>query len=191
MNPRLVARRGVVTAVLAACTAALWLSCTLASAAEEPSRAKNDASARKPSPLVGTWKLVSIDERDTDGKRVTPLDYGPAPIGILMYDASGHMSAQAVRRDRPHVDTEDVHRIPPEQAKQALVGFNGYFGTYDVDQRAGIVVHHVEGAMLPNWEGKDQRRRFTLSGDTLTLEPPPFLAAGQQHTRRLTWQRIQ
>lgn len=142
------------------------------------------------SKLVGTWKLVSIEERDAKGKLVTPLDYGLEPVGILMYDSTGHMSAQAMRRGRAPLDTEDVHRLPPEQAKTALTGYNGYFGTYSVDERAGVVIHHVEGSLLPNWEGKDQRRRFTLSGDRLILEPPEFQAAGEKHTRRLTWQRV-
>jgi hypothetical protein len=178
--------------VFAVIAAVLCLACAVAVAAEKASPpAKTAAAGRKPSPLVGTWKLVSIEERNADGKLVTPLDYGPAPLGLLMYDAGGHMSAQAVRRDRPRLESDDVHRVPPEQAKQAFVGFNGYFGTYDVDERAGVVVHHVEGALLPNWEGKDQRRRFTLSGNKLILEPPSFQADGQQRTRRLTWQRVQ
>jgi hypothetical protein len=144
-----------------------------------------------PSVLVGTWKLVSIEERDASGKLVTPLDYGSNPVGILMYDATGHMSAHAMRRGRPRLGSDDVHRAAPEQAKAAFVGYNGYFGTYTVDQRAGLVIHHVEGSLIPDWEGGDQRRRFTLSGDKLILEPPEFQAAGQQRTRRLTWQRLQ
>jgi hypothetical protein len=107
-------------------------------------------SPTKSSKLVGTWKLVSIEERDSKGKLVTPLDYGPEPVGILMYDAAGHMSAQAMRRGRAPLDTEDVHRVLPEQAKTAFTGYNGYFGTYTVDERAGIVIHHVEGSLLPN-----------------------------------------
>jgi hypothetical protein len=59
-----------------------------------------------------------------------------------------------------------------------------------VDERAGVVVHHVEGSLIPNWEGTDQQRRFTISGDKLVLEPPAFQAEGQQRTRRLTWQRV-
>ncbi len=45
---------------------------------------------------------MSIDERNAQGERVVPMDYGPEPIGLLMYDATGHMSAQAMRRARPH-----------------------------------------------------------------------------------------
>ena len=31
--------------------------------------------------LIGTWALVSIEERNAKGEHVTPLDYGPEPIG--------------------------------------------------------------------------------------------------------------
>lgn len=160
--------------------ASLFLAAAAARSAEKPASKK----------LVGTWKLVSIEERRADGQRVVPLDYGPEPVGILMYDASGHMSAHAVRRGRARLPSDDVHLATPEQAKAAMVGYNGYFGRYSVDEKAGIVIHHVEGGLIPNWEGGDQPRRFTLVGDKLILEPPEIQAAGEKRTRRLTWQRV-
>jgi len=140
--------------------------------------------------LVGAWRLVSIEERDAEGKLVVPLDYGAEPIGMLIYTATGQMSAQAMRRGRTPLPSDDVHLAPPEQAKEALVSYNAYFGTFEVRPREGLVIHHVEGSMIPNWIGGEQRRHFTLNGDRLILEPPPIQAAGHQHTRRLTWERI-
>ena len=160
------------------------LAAALARAEEKPPAGPGSGK------LVGTWKLVSVEERDADGRIVTSLDYGPEPIGMIMYDAGGHMSVHAMRRGRPRLASDDVHLATPEQAKAAFVGYGAYFGTYEVDERAGLVIHHVEGALLPNWEGSNQRRRFTLAGDKLTLEPPEFKAAGQQRTRRLTWERM-
>ena len=124
------------------------------------------------SKLVGTWKLVSIEERNAEGRLVTPLDYGPEPIGMLMYDAAGHMSVHAMRQGRRKLASDDVHLAAPDQAKAAFVGYGAYFGTYTVDERAGLVIHHVQGSLIPNWEGSEQRRRFTISGDKLILEPP-------------------
>lgn len=146
----------------------------------------DDAPAR----LVGAWRLVSIEERDADGRLVTPLDYGPEPIGLLIYTATGQMSAQAMRRGRAHLPSDDVHLAPAEQAKAALVGYNAYFGRYEVRPQESLVIHHVEGSMIPNWEGGQQPRRFTLTGDRLILEPPTIQAAGQKRTRRLTWERV-
>ncbi len=141
--------------------------------------------------LVGTWKLVSIEGRGASGKLVVPMDFGAEAVGILTYDATGHMAAQAGRRGRLRLDTEDVHRVSPEQAKAAFAGYAAYFGTYEVNEREGVVIHHVEGSILPNMEGGDQRRKFTLQGDKLILEPPAFLANGEKRARRLTWQRVQ
>jgi hypothetical protein len=156
-------------------------------AIDRHSQAADDSTAAK---LVGAWRLISIEERDAEGRRVTPLDYGPEPIGLLIYTATGQMSAQAMRRGRPHLPSDDVHLAPAEQAKAALVGYNAYFGRYEVRAAEGLIIHHVEGSMIPNWEGGEQPRRFTLHGDRLTLEPPPIQAAGHRHTRRLTWQRV-
>ena len=154
------------------------------------------AFSAEPSPsaasrLVGTWKLVSIEERDASGKLVEPLDFGSEPAGMLTYDASGHMAAQAMRRGRPRLASEDVHRATPAEAKTAFVGYAAYFGTYEVRGSEGLVIHHVEASLLPNWEGGEQRRKFTLSGDKLILEPPPFKANGDKRSRRLMWQRVQ
>jgi hypothetical protein len=173
---------------------AIGLTGSTARPAEQPERrpTASAASAKSPdlSKLVGTWKLVAIEERNAQGELVTPLDYGPDPVGLLIYDTTGHMSVHAMRRGRAKLPSDDVHLAAPEQAKSAFVGYGAYFGTYEVDERAGIVIHHVEGSLIPNWEGSAQRRRFTLSGDKLTLEPPEIQAGGEKRTRRLTWQRV-
>ena len=104
---------------------------------------------------------------------MTPLDYGPKPIGLLIYDATGHMSAQAMRRGRPRFGSDDVQLATAAGAKTALVGYNAYFGKYEVDEAKGIVVHVVEGSLIPDWEGSRQVRRFTLAGDRLVLEARP------------------
>ena len=180
--------------LIAAGLTSIGLNLTPATAQEKPSPAAAATTVKLPhaaaNPLVGTWKLVRVEEHDATGKRVVSLDYGPEPIGLLMYDATGHMSVHAMRRGRPRLPSDDVHTATPEQAKTAFVGYGAYFGTYEVDETKGIVIHHVEGSLIPNWEGSAQRRRYTLSGDKLTLEPPEFQAAGEKRTRRLTWQRV-
>jgi hypothetical protein len=179
---RKLSRYAVVVAVLAAAFCLV--------AAMTKSEQKLPTMSAGYAPLVGTWKLVAIEERDANGQLVTPLDYGLEPIGLIMYDATGHISAQAMRRGRAKLPSDDVHLAPPEQAKEALVGYNAYFGTYTVDPQAGVVIHHVQGSLIPNWEGSQQQRKFTIAGNKLTLEPPAIQAAGQKRTRRLTWHRV-
>jgi hypothetical protein len=153
---------------------------------------QGQASARPDAArLVGTWKLIAIEERDAKGRITTPLDYGDKPTGLLIYDNTGHMSAQAMRSGRAPLPSDDVHLAPADQAKAALVSYNAYWGTFEVRAAEHLVIHHVQGSMIPNWQGGDQYRHYTLQGDKLILEPLPIQAGGQTRVRRLTWQRVQ
>ncbi len=42
-----------------------------------------------PQGLVGSWRLVSYEDRPAAGPPVFP--YGTEPKGFLVYDATGHM----------------------------------------------------------------------------------------------------
>jgi hypothetical protein len=58
------------------------------------------SKTRGPDPLVGTWTLVSRQEMTAEGTiRVDP-SLGETPLGLLYYDAAGHMAVQLMRRDR-------------------------------------------------------------------------------------------
>ncbi len=83
------------------------------------------------------------------------------------------MSAQLMRRDRPS---------PP--AGTSPGGYSGYYGTYTVDEKAGAVVHQVQGAWTPSWVGTKQIRYYKFEGNRLTLEGD--LAAGRG---KLVWER--
>ncbi len=45
-------------------------------------------------------------------------------------------------------------------------------GTYSVDERVGVVTHHLAASMFPNWVGSEQRREVLFEGDLLTASPP-------------------
>jgi hypothetical protein len=138
--------------------------------------------------FIGTWKLVSSEFRRSDGEVTYPM--GRNASGMLMYDASGHMSAQIIRPDRPAFASGDQFKGTPEEIKSAFKGCVSYFGTYEVDEEKGTVTHHVEGSLFPNWVGTDQRRFFQFSGDRLTLSTPPIPVGGQQVTALLVWERL-
>ncbi len=130
--------------------------------------------------FVETWKLVSSEFRFSDGQTVYPL--GNDAIGMPKYDASGHMSAQLTRRDRPAFASDDLLTGTASEIKSAFEGFVAYFGTYEVNEGKAAVAHRVEGSLLPNWVGGDQIRFFELSDNRLTLSTPPMLMGGRQVT---------
>ena len=127
--------------------------------------------------FIGTWKLVSTEVRRSDGQLIYP--YGRDAVGIIMYDANGHMSAQIMRPDRPAFASGDLHDGTPVEMKSAFEGFIAYYGVYEVNQKEGTVTHHVEGSSFPNWVCSAQRRFFEFSGNRLTISTPPILMGGQ------------
>ena len=116
-------------------------------------------------------------------------EYGPNPQGRLMYDKGGRMSVHLADPHRRPFVSGDPFRGAPEELKGAFEGYFGYFGTYTVDEEAGVVTHHVEGASYPNFVGTDQRRLFRLQGSRLVLRTPPGLAGGADITYVATWER--
>jgi Lipocalin-like domain len=141
-----------------------------------------------PNPLVGTWKLVSFESRSADAAISRP--FGARAVGLLMYDAHGHMSVVLMQPDRPTFASGDPAGGTPEEIKAAFEGFSGYCGTYEVDEARGTVTHHVEANAFPNWVGTDQQRFFTLVGRRLTLRTAPMLDDGQIVTLTAVWERV-
>jgi len=140
------------------------------------------------SPLVGSWRLVSYEGRTADGK--ITLDYGSSPEGRLMYDQDGRMSVHLVDPGRRAFASGDFLRATPDELRAAFYGYFGYYGRYTVDEKAGVVTHHVEGAAYPNYIGTDQRRIFSIEGDRLILQTPPERAAGSDVIYTIVWQRL-
>lgn len=141
------------------------LSALLALAISLPSRA-----ADKPASLVGTWRVERITDTDIKtGKLVHP--YGEHPKGYIVYDATGHLSVQIMRMPAvPPFASGDDAKGSDAEVRAAYDGFVAYFGTYEVDAKKGVVVHRVEGSLMPSYTGTDQPRPFRVEGDVLTIE---------------------
>jgi Lipocalin-like domain len=137
--------------------------------------------------LVGTWRLISFVEYGADGRETS--DYGLTPRGCLMYDQNGRMSVHIAHSETRPFKSDDPFRGSPEELKDAFDGYFGYFGRYTVNENAGTVTHHVEGASHPNYVGTDQRRFFTWQGHRLVLSTRPECAAGAGVKYVATWER--
>ncbi|RPE80243.1 lipocalin-like domain-containing protein [Vulcaniibacterium tengchongense] len=159
-------RTPIRTAVLAA-----LLSSALPAAAAEPARAAGPMAAPGlRDRLVGTWRVVAIeDRRDRDDPGSAWIQpYGPNPRGYIVYDPTGHVSVHIMRTPAP-ARFADPDRPSPAELAAIHEGYAGYFGTYRVDEARGTVTHHVEGGSLPDYIGTDQVRPVSVSGDRLTI----------------------
>ncbi len=138
--------------------------------------------------LVGHWSLVSF-EAVTGGHSEYP--FGPDALGQITYDAAGHVAVQIMKSGRRPFVSGDQAAGTVEEVAAAFTGYVAYYGSYSVDERAGVVTHHLTASMFPNWVGSEQRREVLLKGDQMTLSTPPTLFQGRQRVLRLVWKRLE
>jgi hypothetical protein len=138
--------------------------------------------------LAGTWRLISYQARDSDGRVQYPM--GENVSGLLIYDAGGNLSAHVTRNDRPFFGAEDPACATDAELRASFNDYGSYFGTYTIDRAKQTVTHHVRGAWYPNWIGHDQVRCFKFDDGRLVLSTPPMMWNGQSLEHVLTWERI-
>jgi len=138
-------------------------------------------------PLIGTWRLVSWENRSVvDGLLSYPL--GKDATGYIMYNEDGYMFVAIMGPNRLKFAADDLLSGTTEEEAQAEETYVSYCGRYEFE--GDTVVHHVELSLFPNWVGGEQERLVDLRGDRLTLSTPPILLRGIQQTAHLIWERV-
>ncbi len=138
--------------------------------------------------FIGTWKLVSSEFRRQNSEVTYPL--GMNAVGLLMYDAHGNVSVQVMNPDRTPFAMDSQLMGNPSEIKPAFEGYVAYFGTYEVNEAKGIIIHHIAGSLFPNWIDTDQERFFEFTEDTLILRTSPIVVFGEQSIGFLVWKRV-
>ena len=121
--------------------------------------------------LVGTWTLVSWEQKKGDGTKVRR--FGENPVGIASFDAGGRYIITAMRSDRAKYASDAPWQGTAEENKATAAGTMTYFGTYSVSEADSSIAIHVVGSSFPNWNGGDQKRGVAIAGDQLTLTVCP------------------
>jgi hypothetical protein len=140
------------------------------------------------SEFVGAWRLVSYSAVTSGGATIYPM--GPNAHGRILYEPGGRMAVQIGDPDRAAFAVSDPHAAADAEVRAAFHGYLAYYGTYTVDAGRGVVVHHLEMSLLPNWIGVDQVRYFDLQGERLTLRTPPMVIGGIERVSRLVWEKL-
>jgi hypothetical protein len=118
--------------------------------AQSPNKISGDTGAKEK--LIGAWHLLHIEAPGPDGKSV-PI---PQPKGLLIYTRDGHMSVQLMY-------PESANTLSNEYV---LNGYEASFGSFDVDETAHTVTHHVQGSNTRTLlVGKDLPRTFEFTVD--------------------------
>lgn len=139
--------------------------------------------------LPGTWLLQSrIDVMPNGAAHPDPL-LGSDPIALLMYDRTGHFSAQFMKRAR----SGPAQQATASNAKnntQAQDGYDAYFGTYTVNDVSSTVTQRLMGSLSPSNVGMVLTREMQVSRDQLVIRLDTTAADGTPVVRTLTWKRL-
>ncbi len=100
----------------------------------------------RPNPLIGTWRLISWENRSVDGQVSYPL--GKDAVGYIMYNADGYMFVAIMRPDRAKFAAADLFGGSTQEKAQAADTYVSYCGRYEF--RGDTVVHHVDLSLFPN-----------------------------------------
>ncbi len=137
--------------------------------------------------LVGTWKIVSIEDTMKDGKVQPSAQFGSRPHGFIMYEPDGYMCATIANGDRPawkdSVNPTDAEKIAYYDT------FIAYCGTFKLDSATSTVTHYPEVAWSPAYVGSTQPRPFRLEGNKLIITATRGLSDPSIQKRVLVWQR--
>lgn len=139
--------------------------------------------------LPGTWELLSrLDVTDAGEPRVDP-SLGADPVALLIYDRAGHFAAQFMKRDRTNVAVVDAPAAGANNSR-AQGGYDAYFGTYVIDDDAGVVTQTLLGALSAENVGMVVTRGMLVEGDRLTISLRTTSASAEPVTRTLIWKRV-
>jgi len=135
--------------------------------------------------LVGTWKIVSVDNTRPDGS--VKQIFGPHPKGIAVFDSGGNTAIVLMRSGRPKFAANNRDLGTAEEFKATVQGTHAYFGTYSVIEPEKTLVFHVEGNTFPNQEGVDTRRIISIEGDEFRWITPDPSVGGRSEA---VWKRV-
>jgi lipocalin-like protein len=149
------------------------------------------AQSATPAPTVaqvlGSWKLVSIEDTMTNGKVQPSAQFGSHPQGFIMYEPDGHMCATIMNADRPA--WKDTAR-PTDAEKLAYYDtFIAYCGSFQLDSATSTLTHYPSVAWSPAYVGSTQPRPFQLEGNRLTITVTRGMSDKGIAKRVLVWER--
>lgn len=121
--------------------------------------------------FAGLWSLYLMEQQDS----VTGewKEWRNGMQGYILYDEKDNMSVHLTTRGYEATDLRFpnfVDSIPVEALKHLTKSYV-YFAKYSVDEEKGVVEHARISHSNPGEWNAVVRRRFSFSGDTLTLRP--------------------
>ncbi len=144
-------------------------------------------TARAADSVVGTWRLVSWVEEETES-RAQHKNFGENPIGILTYTADGRISIIFADPKRTAPASPKATDAEAAQLYRSMVA---YAGSYRLEGDKILV--KVDVSWNRAWDGQDRPPvTVEVKGNRLTYKTAPFVSPflGKQIIATLVWDRV-
>jgi hypothetical protein len=135
--------------------------------------------------IVGTWSLVSQYVDQGDGKKTER--FGSKPRGMAIYEGNGKFVQVIVHTTLPKIASNNAMTGTADENKAIVQGSMASFGKYTVNDKEGTLVSHIDASSYPNWDGEDQKRNVSISGDEMKIILPNAPIGGTAYT---VWKRV-
>lgn len=136
--------------------------------------------------VTGTWRLVSYQEKLSNGETVNP--YGDTPQGMAIFEPGGYISVQIMKIPRVSFPA-GYERATAEQVKAVHEAYLAYYGTWAVDETHSAVVENIKASNQPYLNNQMTTQRYDFEGKRLSLRTV-FSDRGGEHSVLFVWEKI-
>ena len=135
--------------------------------------------------IAGTWSLTA-QYVEQDGKKTER--FGPNPKGIAIYERNGRFAAILLSPDLPKFASNNAMTGTADENKAVVQRSTAYYGTWSANEKDHSISSHIDGSTYPNWDGLDQKRTVSISGDEMKFCVPGAQIGGG--TACAVWKRV-
>lgn len=128
--------------------------------------------------IAGPWQLVSLYTEE-GGTKTHP--YGDKPVGLMVYDRSGHVTQFLSKPGLPKFANANRLKGTDAEYRTIMQGTLSGFGTYSVEGDT-ISISWI-ASNYPNRVGTVEKRIAKLVGDELTITNPTAASGGASYAK--------
>jgi hypothetical protein len=143
------------------------------------------SAAQAADSIVGTWRLVSWVEEETENK-IKRKHFDDNPNGLVIFTGDGHMSNIFTNSERKPPAAPRPTDEEATQLYRTMVAFSGSYKT-----ESNKLTFYPEVSWNQAWNGTEQTRFFEVQGDRLQWKTALLLSPfdGKQVVATLVWER--